>query len=325
MANAKIEKIKEIFEKNLREALKKETEAKLGDRSQYIGASDVAGCPRAAYLNKINPVELPIEKLVVFERGHYVEEIVQKMMGKLPYKREVEFSSNDNPFPAKVHIDFVLYKKEEKEITLIEVKSQDKDDFTIYPSYLLQVNFQWLVAETALKGTGWKVKNAFILVVNSGSGKYIIEEVKKDENLQKIALEKAKILRNALIKGEVPEGEEQLYCSQCPYKGACPTFCKGAINDFSIIKEVEEILKLEAEAKKIANTLKAKKEALKKYLEEKNLNKVKVGEHIVSLTSATSYKSLDTSKLKKEDETLYNELLAKYGKEIKRASSIKIR
>ncbi len=325
MANANIEKIKAVFEKNLREALKKETEEKLGDRSQYIGASDISGCIRAAYLNKKENIELPVEKLVVFERGHYVEEIVQKMMGKLPYKREVEFSSNDNPFPAKVHIDFVLYKKEEKEITLIEVKSQDKDDFTIYPSYLLQVNFQWLVAETALKGTGWKVKNAFILVVNSGSGKYIIEEVKKDENLQKIALEKAKILRNALIKGEVPEGEEQLYCSQCPYKEGCSTFCKGTVNDMAIAFEAEEVSKIEAEIKKLQAIAKEKKEKIKEYMESKKINKVKAGNYIVSIQKGSSYVSLDTTKLKKEEPELYEELLKKYGKEIKRSSSIKIK
>lgn len=322
---ANIDKIKEVFEKNLRDALKKETREKLGDRSQYIGASDISGCIRAAYLNKKENVELPIEKLIIFERGHFTEEIVKKMLGNMSYKREVEFTTGDNPFPAKVHIDYVVYNKKEKEITLIEVKSQDKDDFTIYPSYLLQVNFQWLVAQTALNGTGWKIKNAFVVIVNSGSGKYIIEEIKKDENLQKIALEKARNLRTALIKSEAPEGEEQLYCSQCPYKSGCSTFCKGVINQDIIISEVEEILKLEAEAKKLAEAVKAKKEELKKYLEEKNIKKAKAGEHIITITPASSYTSIDTSKLKKENEELYEELISKYGKKINRSSSIKIR
>ncbi len=319
---AQIEKIKAVFEKNLREALKKETQENLGDRSKYIGASDISGCLRASYFNKTNPAELPIEKLIIFERGHNTELIVEKMIGNMPFKKEVEFISSDEPYPAKVHIDYVIYNKKEKTITIIEVKSQNNDSFNVYPSYLLQVNFQWLVAETVLKNKGWRVKNAFIVIVNNNSGKYEVVEVEKNEELQKIALEKAKALCSALIKGEAPEGEEQLYCSQCPYKGACPTFCKGAVND-SMIFEVEEILKLEAEAKKLSEAVKEKKEALKKYLQEKGLNKIKAGEHIVTVTKESSYVTLDTSALKKDP--IYEELIKKYPKEIKRASSIRIK
>jgi len=320
---AQIEKIKSIFEKNLREALKKETEKNLGDRSKYIGASDISGCLRAAYLSKIEPVELPIEKLIIFERGHNTERIVEKMLGNMPYKKEVEFTTTDVPFPISVHLDYVVYNKEEKSITIIEVKSQNNDNFNIYPSYLLQVNFQWLVADKLLKNKGWKVKNAFVVIVNNNSGKYEIVEIEKNEELQKIALEKAKALRSALIKGEAPEGEEQLYCSQCPYKGACPTFCKGAVNDFAIANEVEEILKLENEIKKLQAVAKEKKETLKRYLEEKGLNKIKAGEHIVTVTKESSYVTLDTSALKKDP--IYEELLKKYPKEVKRTSNIRIK
>ena len=320
---ADIQKIKEVFERNLREALKKETQDKLGDRSQYIGASDISGCLRASYFNKTNPAELPIEKLIIFERGHNTELIVEKMIGNMPFKKEVEFISSDEPYPAKVHIDYVIYNKKEKTITIIEVKSQNNDSFNVYPSYLLQVNFQWLVAETVLKNKGWRVKNAFIVIVNNNSGKYEVVEVEKNEELQKIALEKAKALCSALIKGEAPEGEEQLYCSQCPYKGACPTFCKGAVNDSMIQFEVEETLKLEEKKKELEAKIKAKKEALKKYLQEKGLNKIKAGEHIVTVTKESSYVTLDTSALKKDP--IYENLIKKYPKEIKRASSIRIK
>jgi len=321
---AQIEKIKEVFEKNLREALKKETEKNLGDRSQYIGASDISGCIRAAYLNKIEPAELPVEKLIIFERGHNTEKIVEKMLGNMPYKKEVEFTTTDAPFPISVHLDYVIYNKEEKSITIVEVKSQNNDSFNIYSSYLLQVNLQWLVAEMFLKEKGWKVKNAFVVIVNNNSGKYEVVEVERDESLQKLALEKAKALRDALIKGEAPEGEEQLYCSQCPYKNNCETFCKGAVNDSMIQLEVEEILKLEVEAKKLVEVVKEKKEKLKTYLEEKGLNKIKAGENIVTLSKASSYVTLDTSKLKK-DENLYKELLEKYSKEVKRTPILRIK
>jgi CRISPR-associated exonuclease Cas4 len=322
---ANVEKIKEFFEKNLRSALEKETENNLGDRSLYIGASDISGCLRSAYFNKISPVELPIEKLLIFERGHNTELIVEKMMGNVPYKREVEFTSSDYPYPIKVHIDFLKYDTKRKEATIIEVKSQNNDNFNVYQSYLLQVNLQWLVAEKELEKKGWKIKGAFIVIINNNSGKYEIIEVKKDENLQKLALEKAKKLREALIKGEAPEGEEQLYCSQCPYRSSCPTFCKGAVNQDILIDDVKNILELENQIKKLQNELKNKKEALKEYLEGKNITKAKVFDYQVTITKASSFTSLDTVKMKKEEPELYEKLLQKYGKTINRSSSIKIK
>ena len=49
----KVSLIKARFEKNFREALKKDTENSLGDRSRYIGASDISGCLRSSYLSKV--------------------------------------------------------------------------------------------------------------------------------------------------------------------------------------------------------------------------------------------------------------------------------
>ena len=100
-------------------------------------------------------------------------------------------------------------------------------------------------------------------------------------------------------------------------------FNQGAVNDSMIQFEVEEILRLEAEAKKLAEAVKEKKEALKKYLQEKGLSKAKAGEHIVTVTKASSYVTLDTSALKKDP--IYEELIKKYPKEIKKTSSIKIK
>jgi len=319
-----VEQIKKFFEANLRKTLKEETKAKLGDRSKYIGASDIVACPRAAYLNKVSPVEFDIEKLMIFEGGHAFENVVEKMMGNAPYKREVEFTDGAEQYPIKVHCDFIVFNKQTKEATIIEVKTKKSDDLTPYTENIMQVQFQWYIAERSLKEHGWKVKNAYLVVGNRNTGKYEVHEVKKDENLQKLLIKKAKMLREALIKKEEPEGEEKLYCSSCPYRKSCGTFCKGAVGASFLEDEVQKILELEEQKKLLEEKIKAKKEALKKYLEEKEVSKVKTGEHIVSLTKETFYVTLDINAIKK-DEKLYQELLSKYKKEIKRASSLKIK
>lgn len=52
--------------KNFREALKKDTENSLGDRSRYIGASDISGCLRSSYLSKVAKKEDDISQLLTF-------------------------------------------------------------------------------------------------------------------------------------------------------------------------------------------------------------------------------------------------------------------
>jgi len=318
-----VEQIKKFFEANLRKALKKETEAKLGDRSKYIGASDIVACPRAAYLNKVSPVEFDIEKLMIFEGGHAFENVVEKMMGNAPFKREVEFTDGAKKYPIKVHCDFIVFNKQTKEATIIEVKTKKSDDLTPYTENVMQVQFQWYIAEKALKEHGWKVKNAYLVVGNRNTGKYEVYEVKKDENLQKLLIKKAEILRKALIKKEEPEGEEKLYCSSCPYRKNCGTFCKGTVGASLLEDEVQKILELEKQKKVLEERIKEKKEALKQYLQDKGLNKVKAGEHIVTVTKESSYVTLDTSVLKKAP--IYEELIKKYPKEVKRTSNIRIK
>jgi len=46
---------------------------------------------------------------------------------------------------------------------------------------------------------------------------------------------------------------------------------------------------------------------------------------LVSITSSSSYTSIDTAKLKREVPELYEELISKFGKQIVRNSSIKIK
>ena len=53
------------------------TSATLGNRDDYIGMSDLAKyseCPRAALASKILPPENTLSRMLVFARGHWIEE-----------------------------------------------------------------------------------------------------------------------------------------------------------------------------------------------------------------------------------------------------------
>ena len=42
----------------------------LGDRTEYVGASDVGQCPRKVVLPKTQPVPYDLQTLIRFERGN---------------------------------------------------------------------------------------------------------------------------------------------------------------------------------------------------------------------------------------------------------------
>ena len=45
----------------------------LGDRTEYVGASDVGQCPRKVILSKTQPLPHDLQTLIRFERGNLVE------------------------------------------------------------------------------------------------------------------------------------------------------------------------------------------------------------------------------------------------------------
>ena len=56
--------IKDIIDEKLREISKRESLESLGDRSKYVGASDVVGCLRKVVLTKLQPPEFDNETLI---------------------------------------------------------------------------------------------------------------------------------------------------------------------------------------------------------------------------------------------------------------------
>jgi len=310
---------KEFLEKSLREISKVETENTLGNRTNYIGASDISGCLRSAYLQKINEVEHSLEKLLIFERGHIAEGIIEKALNSanFKYSSQVEVEDNVLGVPVKAHLDFVVSGKEE---IVLEVKTTKSDVTTPYSSWMLQIQFQMGL----LKKTTDKNVRGYILVFNLNTGSFTEFPIDFNEELFKVALQKAEILANAMISEEEPPAEEQLYCSSCPFKGQCPIFQAEEIH-FELDEDLALIKKLETQKKEIDNQLKAMKTDIEAFLKEKGIKKAKVNDYLISISADSSYVSIDTTKMKKEDPELYQELINDFGKTITRKGSLKIK
>ena len=108
-------------------ALNKSKSAELGDRTQYIGSSDVGSCARKVYLQKQDPSEPDFSTMMRFSRGHVAEILLDNMFTaagvKHLYDTQVEVVHPDHPL--KAHIDFLFYADFDgkPQLHVIEVKS----------------------------------------------------------------------------------------------------------------------------------------------------------------------------------------------------------
>lgn len=313
-------KFDEFVAKNLPKALKKASLKDLGDRASYVGSSDISGCLRKTYLDKVSEVEYDLATLIRFQRGHIAEGIVEAMLDGLNPTRQLELNSSYEGVELKAHIDFALETKEE--IVIVEAKSVSTQVSEPYLSWNLQVQYQ--IAMLA-KNTSKNIR-AYVVAINVNTGWFKSFEIEKNEALTKIAFDKAKSLVNALQNKEEPEAEIQLYCASCPHKMTCPLMLKGASELSGELLEVaKDLIALNAKKKELESELEEKKAMIEEYMRSSNAKKLQVEKAFITLSNDTQIKSFDTKALQKDNPTLYEELFEKYQKSSQRKGYITIK
>lgn len=145
-----------ILARGLLESSAQRTASSLGDRSQYIGMSDIGRaleCPRAAVGQKLfgnghdqqldqHAVQAQIGKQLRFQRGHWFEAGVAQVFRqqRLPVIEQLEIVTSHNGVPIKAHLDFVFASLVGKPtVRILELKSCEKIPKTLYSSYETQV------------------------------------------------------------------------------------------------------------------------------------------------------------------------------------------
>ena len=113
-----------LLAKGLLESSAQRTASSLGDRSQYIGMSDIGRaleCPRAALGQKLvgtghnqqldqHAVQTLIGKQLRLQRGHWFEAGIAQVFRqqRLPVIEQLEIVTSHNGVPIKAHLDFVF-------------------------------------------------------------------------------------------------------------------------------------------------------------------------------------------------------------------------
>jgi len=145
-----------LLARGLVETSAQRTASSLGDRSRYIGMSDIGctlECPRAAVGRKLfgssaelqaNPDGLSamLSKQLRLQRGHWFEAGVSHVFRNqgLPVIEQLEIQATHNQVPIKAHLDFTFVSAVgQPTVRILELKSCENIPSTLYSSYETQV------------------------------------------------------------------------------------------------------------------------------------------------------------------------------------------
>lgn len=171
--NTGAEGLLEILRYGLERDGKQRTVIQLGDRSRYVGMSDIAkmlDCPRAALAAKLCTTEHrntaeALKHQLLLQRGHWFEKGVRQALmgyGFFPLS-QLEIEIRYGEVPIKAHLDFTLVADQpQPTVRILEVKSTVRLPTTLSESYAMQIGGQ-----TALLKAYWNLP-AFNLVQDTG-------------------------------------------------------------------------------------------------------------------------------------------------------------
>lgn len=135
-----------LLHKGLHLHAERATALALGDRSKYVGLSDIGRaleCPRAALLNKISPrPQASLQKLLTLQRGHWLEYGIGQALAvhNLHILPQLELAFTYNGVPIKAHLDFTLvWDNPYPAVRILELKSTERLPETLYASYETQL------------------------------------------------------------------------------------------------------------------------------------------------------------------------------------------
>lgn len=292
----------ELIFKGLTELAQKSSE--LGDRTQYIGASDIGGCPRKVVLKKKHPPVYDLASLIRFRRGHLAEGILREALDQegVAYLYQEELSHPEAPFLA--HPDFMFPGK--GTMGILEVKCTDGIPDSPYDSWLDQLHFQMGLA--ALKYRV-RVKGAiFSIDLNAGqvevfSGYYF------DPEIFSRLVSKAEMLWDFLVSDDEDAitTEKSPLCAWCHYRAGCPAFKVGEdVPAVPIENEVQQYLGLKEQQKDINTQIKKLSGFLRQVVQELNPDdgKVRAGTFLLRLSNRKRVQ-VDQRKLQEEHPDIY--------------------
>jgi CRISPR-associated exonuclease Cas4 len=298
--------LQQFFDTAIQE-LNRSASLPLGDRSLYIGASDIGNCPRKVVLGKRQPVTHDTRTLLRFSRGHLVEDLLANIFtaGGARFEREAETVHPNEPFRA--HLDFLFGERRGRTpLHILEVKSVSGIPGEPYPSWVDQLYFQIGMLTEAHPG---RRVTGSILSLDLNAGEYReFDEFAHQEGIYSILLDKGRHMASALRGETEPRTETGVLCGFCDQRGDCPAFSCDSV---SIPADVADL----AERYLVTNTTKGEAEKELKQIKEQIVAftggrfRGQTDEFAIIVATVAPSETVDTKLLQAKHPDIYAEVL----------------
>jgi CRISPR-associated exonuclease Cas4 len=218
-------------------ALNRNKSAELGDRTKYIGSSDVAGCARKISLQRKHPSTPSVSTLLKFARGHVAETLIDSIFqaGGLSYDTQVEVKHPK--YPLKAHIDFLVKTKSDgmPELHIIEVKSVSGIPDAPYPNHEDQLHYQ--LGLLNLKYPDMRIGGSILAVDLNAGQVHQFNGYTHDNATFNYLYNRALYLLDVLNGVEEdPRPSPTHLCGYCQYRSDCPAM---ALPKVELPQEIE--------------------------------------------------------------------------------------
>ena len=264
---------------SLRKLAEQHTIETLGDRREYLGASDIGYCPRKVILEKIHPGEHDLATLLRFQRGHMAEDIIARAFtaaGYSNFEQQVEIVLPGD-VPIKAHIDFVFTSRINKIKSILEIKSTSRIPDGPYSSWESQLYIQ--MGALARQYPEYSIKGAVLTLDLAHGEMAFFNGYEPRETIFNGLMERAGTIWShyqAMLRGNdlVREGVElemktevSPLCGFCDHIATCPRFETEDVPELENV--VEALQELQAREKNMQGEIKKIKTHLLAVVEQK--------------------------------------------------------
>ena len=177
-----------------------------------IWVTEIAGCLRQAFFNRIMLREKGVGIAYSILRGRFFHEVVSRNLPigiteRNPRTKVKRLETSYEEIELRGRADIVAGSY------VIDLKTSDRAPKEPLKEHINQIQLYMFLYE--------KNKGALVYLTKDGLVHFVIE---RDENLIQRLIEKAKALSKALRENRLPDGEVGPWCKWCPW--AHPKYCR---------------------------------------------------------------------------------------------------
>lgn len=302
----------------LQEALqdRMDSNSHLGDRSRYIGASEIGNCLRRVTAAKLEPESFDAASMGRMLAGRALEnEVVQlvrtALNGRLRNTGRNQLEAVDAVIPFKAHPDGRIMGDDDRGDGLLEVKTASTTAFKRYQKDgLPQQYLDQVQAQMGLTGLTW----ALVVLVsreNLAETCTFLTQFNREHytELYNRALRWMEAMKSDLpldfVKGEPDRG----YCFNCPVAHRCPEHLAQkdavaageipAVVSLELEAELEELASVESALDPLQERSRELRDRIKEVMEGLGATKTSLPSGVINLVT-TSRSNFDAKALQRE-------------------------